>query len=408
MRYILKASLNDRYILLSFNMRTSILLLLLSMFAGRSPLTAQFNVDSLSRELSRLWERSDLPGFAVSIVTDKEIIFKKGFGYADVQTKTDFTPETTINLGPVSKAVVGVAVIKAVEDGALTMDSEINEFLPFEIRNPYYPDIPILVRHLITHSSTILDTRHYPKSYIPLIEEMEEASDSIVLEFQRFISDHQKISMTNFLENILTPKGLWFKQRNFQNRKPGAVMNYSNLNASLAALVLENSTFYPFKAYTQQRIFDTLEMYSTAWSVDEINNSNYATLYFPDGKIVPKYQLITYPDGGLLSNVSDLSNFLKEMIIVSTGTSGFLNDKYGELLFPGDGDLDYSFWGLRPGGNIGLQGGDPGIHAAIEFNRNNRTGTVILCNVNVEQDDALYRDYLEIRRILSKYEALIH
>lgn len=370
-------------------------------------LIGQIQEDSLTHDLNKLWEGSDLPGFAVSIVTTNGIVYKHGFGYADKSMKTPFTTETIINVGSVSKTIVGVAVIKAIEDGSLTMDSEINEFLPFEVINPYYKDIPILVRHLITHSSTILDTRHYGKSYIPLFEDLDQ-NDSSISDFQKYIDQHQRFSLLEFLENILTPEGKWYKQRNFLNRKPGAVMQYSNLNAALSALLLENATFYPFKAYTEQRIFDTLMMNATSWSIDKIDMTKYATLYFPNGKTVPRYQLITYPDGGLLSNVDDLSKFLQEIIIVSKGTSGFLNDKYGELLLPGDGDLDRAFWGIGATGNIGHSGSDPGIQADLQFNKESKIGRVILCNVNAEDDEELYRQYLDIHNILSKYEDQIN
>ncbi|MCB0666589.1 MAG: beta-lactamase family protein [Saprospiraceae bacterium] len=385
----------------------AILLLSMLMLAGKSKLLAQFNADSLTQELNKLWERSDLPGFAVSLVSAQGTIYEQGFGYADKQFKTPFTPETIINLGSVSKTVLGVAVIKAVEDGSLTMDSEINEFLPFEIKNPYFPTIPILVRHLITHSSTILDTRHYSKSYISLFEGMDMEGDSVSTDFQRFLNEHQKINLRDFVQSILTTDGSWYKQRNFLHKKPGSMVHYSNLNASVTALVLENSTFYPFKAFTEQRIFDTLGMYSSGWSVDEIDMSKYATLYFPNGKTLPRYQLITYPDGGLLSSVHDLSKFLTEMIIVFNGTSGFLNDKYAELLFPGDGDLDRSFWGMSGSEYIGERGSDPGIQSDIQFNRTSKIGRVILCNVNADEDEILYRDYREIHQILTRYEAQI-
>ena len=95
------------------------------------------------------------------------------------------------------------------------------------------------------------------------------------------------------------------------------------------------------------------------------------------------------------------------MIIVFNGTSGFLNDKYAELLFPGDGDLDRSFWGMSGSEYIGERGSDPGIQSDIQFNRTSKIGRVILCNVNADEDEILYRDYREIHQILTRYEAQI-
>jgi CubicO group peptidase (beta-lactamase class C family) len=384
----------------------TILSILAFLFCGVS-LPGQNYADSLSVELDKLLKKSELPGFAVSIVSSEGILYQAGFGFADRHTQDPFTPETIINVGSLSKTVVGVAVIKAIEDGALTMDSAINEILPFQIVNPYYKNVPILVRHLITHSSTILDTRHYGHTYLPLIEgfsDSDEQSDS----FLKFISEHEEMRMMDFLEKILSKDGQWYKQRNFLNAKPGAVMKYSNLNAAITALVLENSTHYPFVAYTHQRIFEPLEMFSTGWSIAEIDLNKYATLYFPNGDIVPRYKLITYPDGGLLSNVKDLSLFLKEIILIYEGKSEFLNDKYGELLLPGDEDLDWAFWGIDSGRNIGQSGSAPGVQADLQFNANTKIGRIILCNVNAGEDESIYKDYREIHTILAKYENKIH
>ncbi|MBK8506547.1 MAG: beta-lactamase family protein [Saprospiraceae bacterium] len=387
-------------------MKVNTIVSIIAFFCYGATATGQNYADSLTEELTKLIKRSDLPGFAVALVNSEGIVYQEGFGYADRHTQNPFTPETIINVGSVSKTVVGVAVIKAIEDGALTMDSAINDILPFEIVNPYHKNVPILVRHLITHSSTILDTRYYGHTYVPMVKEFnvsDEPSDS----FLKFIREHEEIRMMDFLEKILSKDGHWYKQRNFLNAKPGALMRYSNLNAAVTALVLEKTTHYPFAAYTQQRIFDTLAMSSTGWSMTEIDMNKYATLYFPNGDIVPRYKLITYPEGGLLSNVKDLSRFLKEIILVSEGKSEFLNQTYGELLLPGDEDLDWAFWGLDSGRNIGQSGSDPGIQADLQFNADTKIGRIILCNVNAEEDEALFRDYREIKAILSKYEKKI-
>jgi CubicO group peptidase (beta-lactamase class C family) len=387
-------------------MKANTIISILALFLCGATATSQNYVDSLTEELTKLIKRSDLPGFAVALVNSDGILYQEGFGFADRHTQAPFTPETIINLGSVSKTMVGVAVIKAIEDGALTLDTAINDILPFEIFNPYHKNVPILVRHLITHSSTILDSRYYGHTYVPMVREFndsDEQSDS----FLKFIREHEEIRMMEFLEKILSKDGQWYKQRNFLNAKPGAVMKYSNLNAAITALVLEKTTHYPFSAYTQQRIFDTLGMTSTGWSMSEIDLNKYATLYFPKGNIVPKYKLITYPEGGLLSNVKDLSLFLREIILVSEGKSEFLNDTYGKLLLPGDDDLDWAFWGLDSRRNIGQSGSDPGIQADLQFNADTKMGRIILCNVNAEEDEDQQKDYQEIKVILSKYEKKI-
>jgi CubicO group peptidase (beta-lactamase class C family) len=368
--------------------------------------TGQSYLDSLTVALDSHFVKSALPGFAVALVDQDKIIYQHGFGYADVASKTLFTPETINNVGSVSKTIVGVAVVKAIEDGSLTMDTEINELLPFQVVNPYYKDVPILVRHLCSHSSTILDTRQYRNTYVGNDE--EGSGEGVSQDFSNFINGHVKISMLEFLENILSSDGKWYRNRNFLREKPGAVRVYSNLNAALAAYLVQTATIKPFDFYTEERILKPLEMHSSAWKPDYLDKTKFATRYFPNGEVVPNYSLITYPDGGFLSCVTDLAKFLSSVIKMSTGTSEFLNDKYTNLLLPGDGDFDRAFWGINEQTrNIGHSGSDPGTQADIQFNLDRKIGRVILTNVNAEDNDKLQEQYREIFSILAKYEKLL-
>jgi len=357
-------------------------------------------------ELDSHFVRSALPGFAVAIVNEDEVLFKHGFGYADKARKQAFTTETILNVGSVSKAVVGVAVVKAIQDGSLTMDTEINEILPFLVINPYYPTIPILLRHLCSHSSTILDSRNYRFTYISDEDPLEQTD--FAKSFLNSIQHHERIPLLDFLENILSSEGKWYKNRNFAKDKPGANRRYSNLNAALAAYMIQTATAKPFSFFCQEQIFEPLEMRSSGWNLDEIDRNKFGMRYFPNGQIVPGYSLITYPDGGFMTNVSDLANFLKAIMKVKTGKSSYLNDKYANILLPGDGDYDHAFWGIEEKtGNIGLSGSDPGVQADIQFNPTNKIGRVILTNVNSEEDTELQEQYKEIFSILAKYEALL-
>jgi len=90
-------------------------------------LTAQTYSDSLTIELTKHLNASDLPGFSVAIVNENGVLYQKGFGLANKENRKQFDSSTILNLGSVSKTVVGLALVKAIEDGKLTMDSEIKE-----------------------------------------------------------------------------------------------------------------------------------------------------------------------------------------------------------------------------------------------------------------------------------------
>jgi len=366
-------------------------------------LPAQDYATKLTDALTQHFEASNLPGFAVAIVNEKGILYQNGFGYANKQTKKPFESTTMEKLGSTSKTVVGLALVKAIQDGKLTMDTKINDILPFQIHHPRFKDTPILVRHLATHTSGILDTKHYGKTYIR--DNKGEKEAAIHQDFLGFISSHENISLKDFLFRILSTKGIWYKKKNFLKAKPGVQKEYANLNAALAAYVIEIATGIPFDTYTQTSIFLPLGMKNTTWYIDNQHQDLLATAYFPMGKVVPRYHLITYPDGGLHANAIDLSLLLREMIKAYNGNSEYLPAKYAQLLLPGDADENRAFWGMnQKSRNIGHSGADPGAQTDMHFNADNKIGRIILTNVNAEDNDELQAQYRTIHQILAKFE----
>lgn len=367
-------------------------------------LTSQNLVKELTNELTQHFEKSDLPGFAVAVVKENEVLYQQGFGYANKQTKTPFTINTAQNIGSVTKTLVGVAIVKAIEVGKLSMDTKINEILPFEIHNPYFKNEPITVRQLVTHTSSILNTKFYGNTYVaaanqPPVANMHE-------DFLGFIRSHEKMELGAFLKAILHKNGQWYKKKNFLKAKSGTAKEYSNLNAALAAYLVEVVMEMPFDEHTTKVILQPLEMTNSGWKQAEVDEKNKATLYFPRGQVVPNYTLNSYPDGGLLTTVKDLSLYLQAIIKAYNGQEDFLSQKATGLLLPGDKDAERAFFGIgKESRNIGHGGSDPGVQTDMQFNADSKIGRIIFTNVNAEDNEELWEQYRGIHEILAKYEA---
>lgn len=364
---------------------------------------AQTPVDSLQAELQNHFEQSSLPGFAIGIVKKDKILFEQGFGYSDRKLKKPYTSDTYQNLGSVSKTVVGLALVKAIEAGKLRMDTPINDILPFEIHNPYFPNSPILVKHLATHRSSLLDSKYYGQTYV-LANKPGDLTD-VHEGFLEFIKGHASLELGEFLKKVFVKGEDWYKKKNFLKAEPGTVNEYANLNAALAAYLVEVSTDVPFQTYTKNQIFEPLGMKTSSWSFDQAPIENRANLYFPSGLAVPYYSLNTYPDGGLVTNLSELSLYLQEMIRAYEGESEYLRADIAQLMFPGDSDGHRAFWGMgQKSRNIGHRGSDPGAQTDLSFHADRKIGRIILCNVNAEDNETLWQQYEEISRIIAKYE----
>jgi len=343
-------------------------------------LGAQNYSDTLTMELTKHFNLSDLPGCSVSLVSENEVLYENSFGFANKENQINFESSTILNLGSVTKTVVGLALVKAIADGKLTMD-----------------------RHLANHTSSIRDSKHYGKTYI-LGENFVE-NENTHQGFLGFLKSHTSLEMKDFIFNILNKKGDWYRKKNFSKMKPGTHKEYSNLNAALTAYIIEIATEMPFEEYTQIKIFDPLGMQSTSWTIKKEQIDKMATRYFPAGKQVPNYRLITYPDGGLYSNTTDLSKYLMEMIKAYSGNSTYLPLEYAKLMLPGDDDNNRTFWGIRKKNRtIGHEGSDPGTQTDLRFKADRKIGRIILTNVNAEDNEIMYQQYRGIHDILSKYE----
>ena len=93
-------------------------------------------------------------GLQVAVVKDGEVAGVYASGWATVDTDP-MTVDHKIRIASVSKVITGMAAMLAIEDGALDLDADLATYWDTTVRNPSYPDVPITMRHLLTHTSSI-------------------------------------------------------------------------------------------------------------------------------------------------------------------------------------------------------------------------------------------------------------
>lgn len=87
-------------------------------------------------------------------------------GFADPATRRTIGPDDPVRVASISKLVVGIGVMKLVEHGKLDLDADVSTYLGWRLRNPAFPDRPIPLRQLLSHTSSIRD--HDDQYAIPL------------------------------------------------------------------------------------------------------------------------------------------------------------------------------------------------------------------------------------------------
>lgn len=352
----------------------------------------------LTEQLTKISTQTDFNGFGVAIVNENEVLYQNGFGIANLEPKQKYDENTVQNIASVSKTFIGIAILKAQELGKLQLDDPINKYLSFKVTNPYYPNIPITIRQLTTHTSTINDNDVYMKKTIVLNDTINLKQNlDIDISPTKFNPPKAKITIEAFLQNTLDNRGKWYLKDVFLNKKPSEIYNYSNVGATLAALVLEKATGISYDKFTTENILKPLQMNSSGWSFDSVNYSK-CTNTFQDKKTpYPFYSLNTYPDGGLLTTSKDMGNYISELLKGFLGKGTLLNkESYQEYFRPqlqakNFIDRDTSEYGdynigitmtIFPSGNFGHFGGDPGLFSVIQFDKKKKTARYYIINTN--------------------------
>ena len=356
--------------------------------------------------------KNSIPGLSVSILNRNKVVFKEGFGYADIAKKQAYTPQTIQNIGSVSKTFIAVSLMKAIEFGYFDLETDINTILPFKIVNPYLPDEIIKVKYLTTHTSGILDNQEiYNRSYRFEGPKVQNELLIKMMKENNYTSDLNDTTLITFLKAYLTPQGALYKKENFSNSKPGKRASYSNIGSALAAFLIEVKSGMSFADFTQRYIFKPLRMNNTNWFRTKQNAAKQAVPYLTADIAFPFYHLTTYPDGGLRTSAAELSLYVREMMKMLNNNSGLIERTSAIDMFkpvftlqslPENMSLQTRnkgvFWNIYNDGYIGHDGDDPGASANILFNKT--TGIIFMSNIYIA-------DRTKILSILKKYAPLL-
>lgn len=364
-------------------------------------LTLGNKIDSIDVELKKIEKLNTLSGFAVSVFTKDTILFQKGYGYSDIKAQKPFTSDNVQIIASVTKTLVGVSLMQLVEKEQLSLDTPINDILPYKVVNPYFPEEEITLRHLATHTSTITGTKKSDKGYrfeTPLkLENFSKEHREIYEKLIGVYNKTESLSMKEFLQRKLSNKGIWYEQAIFKNAKPGTNYNYSNLGIALLSHCIEIKTGKSFKDLSLENILEPLAMNHSTWELSQVDPNQHVRYYYEVDKELPKYHIITYPDGGLYSSVTDMTKYLQEIIRSYDGKGSLLQSKsVKEMIrkqFEGEELTEGICWDLSFEGLAGHPGNDFGTSTLMYFNPTTGVGRILFTNTSTEneaQEDAFY------------------
>ncbi len=338
--------------------------------------TAQ-QILTLDKTILATMNSADIPAMSASLVVNGATMYSKGYGFANVELQHRATADTPFGLASISKTVIGVVIMQLVEQGRLSLDTPINSVLPFTIDNPKIEDEVITVRHLVSHTSSLIDNVDvYGGSYV--------------------LQTKPVPALGEMLQNYYLPDGEFYDaQLNFAEIQPGGNHSqYSNIAAALAAYVVEVVAQQSFDQYVQQHVFNPLQM----------NNSHYFLEQFPANTVAIPYGLDndgqfyhypTYPDGMLRSSATDLAAYMADLTTDSQLLTPASVTRLWMPLLTQAPSLDISssnigvFWDVDTNNSVrtvGHGGSDPGVASELRIVPDLGVGAAVAINTDSGDD----------------------
>lgn len=326
------------------------------------------SLEELEEKLETELTEEGLTSISYCVVKNDILLHSGAFGFADEENGLLATDQTRYLVASVSKTITAVAAMKLVEQNLIGLDDDINQYLPFSIRNPSYPNDIITLRMLLTHRSSISD-------------EFQET-----LDLDCFGIDCP-MTLDEYMKATFLSTGAYFSPDNFSNNEPASVEDYSNLGSALIGYLVELITQTPFDLYCKNNIFIPLGMSKTEW---RLANTPFSEIAIPYSEEItnpnPHYTFPDYPNGGLRTTVVDLSKFLRMVILNgSFNNTQILSPTTMEtmktLQFDSE-DFCLSFYydAINDRTVLGHSGGEKGVTAEMFYDTTNSVGVIVFSN----------------------------
>jgi CubicO group peptidase (beta-lactamase class C family) len=222
-------------------------------------------------------QANHIPGVALGLVHNDQIVHLRGFGSAD-QSGRAVTPQTPFTLASVSKSFTALAVMQLVEAGKVKLDTPVQRYLPwFRVADPV-ASARITLRHLLYHTSGL------PTSAC--------STDQVTMTLEQFVRSLGTVVL---------------------DRPVGSRYEYCSANYDVLGLIVQTVSGQSYGTYVQQHIFAPLQMHDSFASEQEARRDGRAQGYrWLFGVPVPfdYYQAFAVPAGFLSSSAEDMTHYL--------------------------------------------------------------------------------------------------
>jgi CubicO group peptidase (beta-lactamase class C family) len=237
-------------------------------------------------KITSIAEKNKVVGMTVLGYKNGVVRFVYNYGYSDINRKIKVDDNTIFLVASITKVITGMAIMKLVETRKImSIDDDISIYLKYKVRNPKYPDLPITIKHLMTHTSGLTD-----------------GGVSRIFFHASFSKNPPS------MREALLPSGKFYNSGIWMDSKPGEIFEYSNFGAVLVGSIIGKVSGMRYDEYVNQNIIDPLEMRG-GLTIDKVKNINrVAVIYRLDGSLNPYPRIDKY--NGRKPSVPDFSGMI--------------------------------------------------------------------------------------------------
>ncbi len=242
------------------------------------------SIKPLEQTIYTYMEKEKIPGLAVAVWKDDEMVYEKGFGYADKEQKTEVTPNTIFGVASITKSFTTLTIMRLAKEGKLHIEDSVQQYLPaFTLQDDRYVK-DIKIKHLMSHTSGVATYKR----------------------IQSFNTFEEHLA---YLKDAKTPI----------LGKPGTYFCYNNDLFLLLGAIIEKVTGKDYRGVIEEMILKPYGMERTTFYVDEVLQMDDVSAPYElqgDEAIRCEWPKIgNYAvGGGIRSNVRDLIKYGKHFL----------------------------------------------------------------------------------------------
>lgn len=261
--------------------------------AQSTPVDYSAAIPIVERFIDHEMSDKEIPAVSIALIDDQRMVWSRGFGLADPESKTAASADTMYRVGSVSKLFTDIAVMRLVEQGKIDLDAPVSHYLPeLHPHNPFGQ--PITIRELMSHRSGLV--REPPVgSYFDPTEPSLAGS----------------IASLNGTTLVYPPQ---------------SHLKYSNAGVATVGYVLQRVNGEPFAKAVQKMVLDPLGMRQSSFEPTPDIKAKLAKgfMWTTDGRVfaAPTFTLGIDPAGALYTTVTDLGRFWSALTAGMSGPNG--------------------------------------------------------------------------------------